>query len=242
MGVGNLAGVYVGENVTFAFLVLNTTLLNTGVEHLPFFTIEGTFNGVAFSTNRNHLFTHTFTVPSEGIHDISVSLDGAIDDLNFTALKRETKVIVHDVEGEEGKHVSLSAKLIDGLDEPLAGKTLRFYVGGHFIGEATTNHEGIATLSHLPHNNGHFTIEVSFAGDSAHNPSNGHGVLEVSETPDDPDNPDNPDNPDDPDDPDVPGNPDDSSNVSASMKSTGIPIQILLVLVILGLLPYCRRK
>jgi len=94
--VGGLSNVDVGDKVSFAFLVLNTTLKNTGVENLAFFTIDGTFNGEAFSTNTNDNFVHAFTVLSEGKQEIFATLDDQDDALNFNVLKKEATEIDND--------------------------------------------------------------------------------------------------------------------------------------------------
>ncbi|WP_225370731.1 hypothetical protein [Methanobrevibacter arboriphilus] len=45
---------------------MNTTLVNDNVEHLPYFIVNGTLNGVDYNTSTDDLFTHDFNILSGG--------------------------------------------------------------------------------------------------------------------------------------------------------------------------------
>ena len=77
----SLNNLKVGDTVNFALLVLNTTLTNEGVENLPFFTINGTFNNKAFTTNRDQLFVYTVVLTEKGSHQITTSMSVTIPDV-----------------------------------------------------------------------------------------------------------------------------------------------------------------
>ncbi|MDR2967582.1 MAG: hypothetical protein LBU74_06505 [Methanobacteriaceae archaeon] len=81
----SLENVFVGDKVNFALLVLNTTLTNIGVENLPYFDINGTFNGIDYNTNRDSLFVHEFIILNEGLQFLNASLDEQYVDLSFNA-------------------------------------------------------------------------------------------------------------------------------------------------------------
>ena len=70
----SLDNLKIGDTVSFALLVLNTTLSNVGVENLPFFTINGTFNNKIFTTDRDQLFVFTAVLTEEGLHNITTSM------------------------------------------------------------------------------------------------------------------------------------------------------------------------
>jgi PKD repeat protein len=64
------------------------------------------------------------------------------------------------------KTISLSAKLVDALDRPLAGKTIAFSLGTQSA-SATTNATGVATTSlKLNQHNGTYPLTATYAGDA----------------------------------------------------------------------------
>jgi len=85
----DLTNAHVGDKVIFALLVVNTTLKNTGVENLPYFVINGTFNGVEFETSLDNLFTYEFIVLEEGLHYLEATLDDQYANVSFEGLKAE---------------------------------------------------------------------------------------------------------------------------------------------------------
>jgi len=87
--LSNLDNILVGDKISFALLVLNTTMTNEGVENMPYFVITGTFNGINFNTNLNNLFIYEFTVSKEGLQFLEASLDEQYIDLFFDAFKLE---------------------------------------------------------------------------------------------------------------------------------------------------------
>jgi len=85
----DLSNVHVGDKVSFALLVLNTTLTNLGVEKLPDFVINGIFNGIEFENGFNNLFTYEFTVLEEGLQHLEATLDNQDGNISFEGFKDE---------------------------------------------------------------------------------------------------------------------------------------------------------
>ena len=85
----DLSNVHVGDKVTFALLVVNTTLTSEGVENLPYFVINGTFNGIEFEVNLDELFIYEFTVLEEGPQYLEATLDYQDEDISFEGFKVE---------------------------------------------------------------------------------------------------------------------------------------------------------
>ncbi|MBZ9570248.1 Ig-like domain-containing protein [Methanobrevibacter sp. TMH8] len=235
--LNNFAIVRVGDTLNFVLLVLNTTLTNEGVEKMPYFVINGTFNGLNFSSSRDDLFITQFKIQNVGLQSSNASLDQEFVSFEFNAIKSSVIITVDDITAEKGKKVRLVAKLVDQNGKPLADKKVSFYIAGKYIGDAITNQEGIATLDYIPENTGTFQVTAIFLGDKLHNPSEGIGILTIQDNLDnndnDKNNSDNNDNNNDKDNSDY--------NVKATMKSTGIPIN-LLVLVLLSCLGMVIRK
>jgi hypothetical protein len=92
----DLSNIYLGDKLNFALLVLNTTLTNDGVENLHYFIIEGTFNGIDFSSSTDNLFMYQFTVSKEGLQFLNATLDEQYIELSFEAFKNEEETEVPD--------------------------------------------------------------------------------------------------------------------------------------------------
>jgi hypothetical protein len=96
-----------------------------------------------------------------------------------------TKLAVAATTGTYGGATSLSATLTAG-GSPVSGKTISFTLNGSQAGSATTNTNGVATLSNLSlagiaagsHPTG---VTASFAGDDAYGASDGSASLDVAQ-------------------------------------------------------------
>ena len=87
--LSDLSNVHVGDKVSFAILVLNTTLTNVGVENMPYFVINGNFNGIDFDTSLDELFIKEFTVLEEGLQFLEASLDNQYAETSFEGFEAE---------------------------------------------------------------------------------------------------------------------------------------------------------
>ena len=153
--------------------------------------------------------------------------------LVYINFKAPTSVIVDKETTGKGKDVILSAKLLDHNSNPLADKTLRFYINGNYIGEAITDENGIARLKYTTNTIGNFTIKVEFMGEDLYLSSNGTNILKVIANHQNNTNNTNKTNK---------TNHINTDRTSAVMKETGIPLipAILVIFVVLGIL--VRRK
>jgi len=86
INLSSLEHVVIGEKVNFALLVLNTSLTNEGVENLPQFVINGTFNEIPFYSYWEDSYTYEFTILKEGIEIILDHLDEQDMDFSFLGL------------------------------------------------------------------------------------------------------------------------------------------------------------
>jgi glucose/arabinose dehydrogenase len=65
----------------------------------------------------------------------------------------------------------LGAKITDYFGKPVVDVPLNFYSSGNLIGSATTNQEGVATMTHVAYEPGELAITASFAGNDLFTPS-----------------------------------------------------------------------
>ena len=93
INISSLNNLKPGDNFSFIFLVLNTTLKNDGVEILPYFIVNGTFNGVEYITSTNDLFENNFTI-SGGNQTLDASLDDQYVTFNFIVKNITNSTIV----------------------------------------------------------------------------------------------------------------------------------------------------
>ncbi|KZX17545.1 bacterial Ig-like domain protein [Methanobrevibacter cuticularis] len=173
-----------------------------------------------------------YTTTQKGNITVTVSLNGHDNFTDFTnsthfiVNKRNANLVLGSSPTVVGEAVDLIATLTDMNGNPLAGRNVTFFVNGKNVGEAVTDINGIARLSYTPSKAGKFTISAAFMGDSDYLNSTSEDNLTVSVVPEPTPTPTPTPTPDPND------NPVDTSNVSATMKKTGIPI-IAIILVLL---------
>lgn len=95
-----------------------------------------------------------------------------------------TKLTVENVIGNKGHSVDLKAKLWDTFhDKAVAGKQVDFYVKGVKVGSATTDANGVATLSYyIDLVGGAYDINAEYAVDGQYAGSTGNGTLKVPQS------------------------------------------------------------
>ena len=124
------------------------------------------------------LGTHTLTAAYAG--DTYYSKSNASGTLSLS--KGPVKITVHNVTGQAGISITLTATLTDNDKAPLSGESLSFSVAGVSAGSTSTNASGIASLSYtIPAGTaaGTYTILVSFGGDATHLSGSKTGILTV---------------------------------------------------------------
>jgi len=182
----DLSNVHVGDKVTFALLVLNTTLTNVGVENLPYFVINGTFNGVEFETTLDELFIYELIVLKEGIQYLEATLDDQDADISFEGFVVEETETPDD--GSNGTDEEINSNIPDTNNEEnnvIDSKTKK---GKNIVPDKNSSEEvGDITDDEIDSSS---DVLTSYAG----------------------------------------------------MKSTGVPIAILLILAIFGLVSYKRKR
>ncbi len=171
--ISSLNNLYIGDKLNFALLVLNTTMKNEGVENLPYFVINGTFNGVFFDSNRDNLFLYQFKVLKEGSQFLEAILDEEYANLTLKAFKINPDI----------KNPNNNTDIND------------------------TNIENPNNDTDIDDSDDRDLSSVEINEDTEGNINNTSDIL----------------------------------NVHASMKPTGVPIAIILILVVLSLVTYRRN-
>jgi hypothetical protein len=149
----------VGDNVSFALLILNTTRNNTGVEKLPDFTINGTFNGVDYNSSRYENFTYIFKILSEGNQTINASLDDqnvVLPSFNatFTPSLSGNNLTMYWRNGSV-----FTVSLLNGTT-PLVNETITLNIDGKDY-YMVTDENGYVSL-HIDLNPGNYTITSTY--------------------------------------------------------------------------------
>ncbi|WP_157082479.1 beta strand repeat-containing protein, partial [Methanobrevibacter cuticularis] len=158
----SLDNVNIGESINFYLLVLNTTLTNTNVTNLPYFVINGTFNGGAYNSSRDSNFTYVFNILSGETQNIDASLDDEYVFINFDVIKYSTNstIIFNPNPVPIGDNVTVSGQLanytgISNVNVTVDGKTFT---------NVTVNNTGGWNIVYTTNRTGTLTVVVSFAG------------------------------------------------------------------------------
>lgn len=160
----SLANIKTGDRINLAFLVLNTTLTNIGVEYLPYFVIYGTFNGVDFNTSRDDLFMYQFNISSVGLQTVYAELDWEYDaELEFNSSKSNiNSTIIVPNEVKIGKTITIQGIVKNENGNPLADMLITITIDGVNY-NITTNGDGEWILNYTPTRIG--TIQLSVSSD-----------------------------------------------------------------------------
>jgi hypothetical protein len=160
----SLDNVHIGDNVRFYLLVLNSTLINTGVENLPDFVINGTFNGVAYNSSHDKLFTYVFTILSEGNQTIDASLDEEYVIRTFGATKTSTSSTINIPSNVKvGKTITIDGVLVDENNNPIANAPINVTIDGK-VYTLTTDSNGRWNLTYKPTHTGSVNAVLDYAG------------------------------------------------------------------------------
>ena len=218
--------------------------------------LDETINIIANVTIGNHTYYDIVFVDGVAIIPYSITVP-YLGNLNVTFLgndqynsgsvlvnvnfKAPTNVIVDKKTTGKGKDVILSAKLLDHNGNPLADKTLKFYINGNYIGEAITDENGIARLKYTANTVGNLTVNVEFVGDDLYLSSNSSNILKVITNHQNNTNKTNKTNKTNTTN-NTKTKHTNTDKASAFMKKTGIPLipAILAIFIVLGIL--LRRK
>ena len=160
-----------------------------------------------------------------------------------------TNIIVNNSEGKDGETVILTAKLTDENGKPLAGKEVKFHIAVETF-TAITDSDGIATIQYTINKNdftnNKLTFTVTFEGDENYTSSNTTGTitLKTEPVPPTPPIPPKPTPTPTPTPTPEPNNNGTNNNpvAGATMKTTGLPINILLIVLLSVLTVLIGRK
>lgn len=149
------------------------------------FKIDGNAVGTATTDGSGvALLAHVVT-ESLGTHTITAEFAG--DGVNYAActgsgslkVLASTKIVADILSAPAGSSVVFGAKLLrSDTGTPLEGKTLNFYAGTTFLGAATTDPNGRATITTVaPAAGVKQAITVKFTGDAQYKASSGSGSI-----------------------------------------------------------------
>ncbi|WP_221061360.1 beta strand repeat-containing protein [Methanobrevibacter arboriphilus] len=148
-----------GDNVSFAFLVLNTSMNNSGVEYLPYFVVNCTYNNQNFTVDNFGNFTGNWTM-SSGTQVVAATLDSQYAVLAFNT---NSSIIVSDV--SIGDTVVISGQLSNYTGDGSDSLTVIVDRNTHSV---SINSTGGWNLSYLTNLIGNITVTVSFNGNESY--------------------------------------------------------------------------
>ena len=136
---------------------------------------------------------HSYELPPTGqgsYTDIELGPDGYFYVSDFKSISRvmfDYSNVATNIEIDQlpstspGTATTITAKLLDGFDNPVVNVPVSFFASGTAIGAASTNQEGIARLVYTPLSGGEFSITAKFDGNQQHRASASEGVTLVVE-------------------------------------------------------------
>ena len=147
-----------GDNVSFAFLVLNSTSDGNEIENLPYFTVNGIYNGVNFTVDTVNNFTGNFTVSGVGM--LAATLDSQSASLIFNT---NSTISVDSV--QIGTNDSISGQLAGYVGN--GSDLLNVTVDGN-LKTATINSTGDWNLTYLTNRTGNITVNIVYSGNGSY--------------------------------------------------------------------------
>ena len=163
----SLDNLHPGDNVSFAFLVLNTSLVNEGVEYLPYFVVNGTYNNQTFVVDNFSNFTDDCNVSNVGTNAnvFAATLDSQDVNLTFSAKldTNSTIVIPGDVKLDET--ITISGKVYDENNNGLSEIQLKITVDNKSY-HVTTDSIGFWNLKYKPTRTGQNSVKMVFNGNT----------------------------------------------------------------------------
>ena len=138
-------------------------------------------NGTIGST----MVATTFTPMKYGLSTITATVDGFSLSTSVIVEGTRTSLTLNAASGYKGDSTTLTARLWDtDSNKAVVGQTVDFYVNGAYVGQGTTDSNGIATYTYnITQNTGTYTINATFNTTTQYEPSNGTNTLTVDATP-----------------------------------------------------------
>uniref|UniRef100_UPI002634659B Ig-like domain-containing protein n=2 Tax=Methanobrevibacter TaxID=2172 RepID=UPI002634659B len=176
----SLDDVKFGDTLSFMFLVLNTTLTNDGVEYLPYFVVNGTFNGQEFVVDNTSNFIGDLTIASAGIQVINGTLDNQDVNLEFSARKGNVTVNITVTENLDGS-VTITVTVTDEDGDPVHDYAVDIDIDGVTVGSIITDENGTGSLT-IPKGTltgGNHTVTATFDGGDDYNNATGSAEFYI---------------------------------------------------------------
>jgi hypothetical protein len=138
-------------------------------------------NGTIGST----MVATTFTPTKYGLSTITATVDGFSLSTSVLVEGTTTSLTLNAASGYKGDSTTLTARLWDtDGDKAVVGQIIDFYVNSVYVGQGTTDSNGIATCSYnIIQNIGAYTINATFNTSTQYEPSNGTNTLTVNAIP-----------------------------------------------------------
>ena len=154
------------------------------------FYVDGVYVGNS-TTNASGIATLVYTTTQNvGNHTIFAEYMGNsvyvsnTSTSNLTIKLIPSQIILGTTTGLKGSTTNLSATLTYSNNKTLVGQQVKFYVNGVYVGTATTNTNGVATLSYkLSLNAGNYNILSQFTGTSQYATCNATSTLKITNPP-----------------------------------------------------------
>ncbi|MCL2688028.1 MAG: Ig-like domain-containing protein, partial [Methanobrevibacter sp.] len=181
--IGSISGVYNSSVVLSATLSSGSSLLEG--RNVTFY-VNGVSVGVGLTGSDGvAIFTYnTSTVGSFNWYAVfaeEVNYYG-FESSNSTLVvnKASTTINVNNVNTTYGENLVLTATLISNNLNPLEGKIVNFYVNGSFVGNNTTDINGVARYSYVFNTSGTLTYHAVFEDDGNYTYSNTSALVNIA--------------------------------------------------------------
>ncbi|GLI12092.1 hypothetical protein MARBORIA2_11820, partial [Methanobrevibacter arboriphilus] len=154
INISSLYNLSFTDNASFAFLVLNTTLVNDGVGNLPYFIVNGTFNGAEYNTTTDDSFENNLIIFSSGYPILDASLDDEY--VTFSLDINLTITVPPNVNIGENVTIIGQLDIYTGIDN------INVTVDGKFHNVTVNSTTGGWNLNYTTNRTGNITITVSY--------------------------------------------------------------------------------
>nr|WP_319372419.1 hypothetical protein [uncultured Methanobacterium sp.] len=182
----NSSSGYNGDTVAITS-TLTDTLHNTPVINK---SVTITVNGETYTANSdsNGQITWNYLIQNMDAQDYTINgtfagnnqYDASNANGTLSVNRILTNLTVDDVTGNKDKTVLLTAILTDNQGNPLAGKTIEFWIDSVKVGESTTGTNGIATLDYkINQTPGNHNLQAIFNESTMYQGCNATGLLYV---------------------------------------------------------------
>ncbi|WP_054835360.1 hypothetical protein [Methanobrevibacter arboriphilus] len=174
----SLNGIVIGDQIIFNLLVLNTTRNNDGVEYLPYFAINGTFNGFVFNSTWNDRFKYNYTINRTNWQYVLAHLDMQDTSFQFYVMMTTNSTIVIDpINPKIDNNVTITGHLANYTNITQVNVSVD---GNLYLVDVNSN--GDWTLTYLTNRTGSISVLVSLTGNSYYTDFSNSTMFNVLKT------------------------------------------------------------